>query len=69
MADESENVLEPKRPSKQTLFPILESNSGPGRVSGSLLFPCASFKVEEHTADFEKGINVSFKLVCYIACV
>ena len=55
MADESKKVSEPKRPSKQTLFPILGSNSGPGRVSGSLLLPCASFKVEEHTADFEKG--------------
>ena len=51
MADERGNVLEPKHLSKQTLFPVL----GASGASGSLLFPCASVKVEERAADFGKG--------------
>lgn len=55
MADERGNMLEPKHLSKQTLFPVLSSNLGASRASGSLLFPCASVKVEERAADFGKG--------------
>ena len=51
MADESENMVEPK----QTLFPILGSGTQTSTASGSLLFPCASFNMEERAAGLGKG--------------
>ena len=41
-SDESGKTLEPKYLTKQTLFPVIEASKSKG--SGSLLFPCSSFK-------------------------
>ena len=55
MADGRGNESEPNHLSKQTLFPVLASDPGASKTSGSLLFPCASFKVEECATDFGEG--------------
>ena len=49
--DESGKTLEPKYLPKQTLFPVIGASKG----SGSRLFPCSSFKVDERAAGIGKG--------------
>lgn len=51
--DESGKTLEPKYFTKQTLFPVIGASKSKG--SGSLLFPCSSFKVDERAAGIGKG--------------
>ena len=58
MADGRENELEPKHLPSQTLFPILGTERGVSKASGSLIFPSASFKVEERAADFGRGKKI-----------
>ena len=53
--DESGKTLEPKYLPKQTLFPVI-------RASGSRLFPCSSFKVDERAAGIGKGKGKFFPL-------
>jgi len=58
--DESGKTLEPKYLTKQTLFPVIGASKSKG--SGSLLFPCSSFKVDERAAGIGKGKGKFFPL-------
>ena len=58
--DESGKTLEPKYLTKHTLFPVIGASKSKG--SGSLLFPCSSFKVEERAAGIGKGKGKFFPL-------
>lgn len=58
--DESGKTLEPKYLTKQTLFPVIGASKSKG--SGSLLFPCSSFKVDERAAGIGKGKGKFFLL-------
>lgn len=58
--DESGKTLEPKYLTKQTLFPLIGASKSKG--SGSLLFPCSSFKVDERAAGIGKGKGKFFPL-------
>lgn len=58
--DESGKTLEPKYLTKQTLFPVIGASKSKG--SGSLLFPCSPFKVDERAAGIGKGKGKFFPL-------
>lgn len=60
-SDKSGKTLEPKYLTKQTLFPVIGASKSKG--SGSLLFPCSSFKVDERAAGIGKGKGKLFPLL------
>lgn len=58
--DDSGKTLEPKYLTKQTLFSVIGTSKSKG--TGSLLFPCSSFKVDERAAGIGKGKGNLFAL-------